>query len=277
MSANRRWIAVLILVAWAGVLGYHVRREYFRPEAERLALAARTLPPGVAYYAVYRGEARVGRAQTEIDTLPAATGFFVREQVIVGLPSLGGRETEMRTEAWYDGGLELDSVRHVSILGSDTARAWAAVSGDSLVRIRSMRGGATDSSSVRSAGALTLPSAWPLRFAADGRAREGDRYALTVLDPASATVRRLDLRVLARGARAFPDSADTDSLTGQWTAVRLDTVSAWHVSQTIGGMVLEAWVDEDGRFVEAELPGGLRRERTAFELAFFTPGGRGTE
>lgn len=275
---RRRWIGALILIAWALVLGYHARREYFRPEAERLALAARTLPPGVAYYAVYRGRSRAGRAQTEIDTLPAAAGFFVRERIFLNLPGLGSGESETRTESWYGQGLELDSMRQVSILGSDTARVWAVVSGDSLVRIRSQRGPRTDSSSVRSEGALTLASSWPMRLAAGGRARQGDSYSLSVLDPAAGAVRLVDLRVLARGSRAFPDSADTDSLTGEWMAVRQDTVLAWHVSRTVAGTELEAWVDEDGRFVETELAGGLRQERTAFELAFFAPTpGRETE
>jgi hypothetical protein len=45
-------------------------------------------------------------------------------------------------------------------------------------------------------------------------------------------------------------------------------VEAWLIEHRIAGLPVRAWMDEDGRLVEME-GGGLRVERTAFELAFF--------
>jgi hypothetical protein len=68
---------------------------------------------------------------------------------------------------------------------------------------------------------------------------------------------------------AFSDSADTDSISGVWIAVRKDTVRAWRVRSGQGDAAREGWIDEDGRLVDGDIFGGLRVERTAFELAFF--------
>jgi hypothetical protein len=266
---NRRVVAGVVLSVWLLVVAWHVRREYFRPEAERLALAARTLPPGVAYFALFRADRRAGWAQTEIDTLPAASGFLIRDRVFLDVPGIQAADSESLTEAWYGPGLDLDSLRHLSVMAADSVRVSAAVEGDSLIRVRAARGDAADSTELRVAGPVALASGWPLRLAAEARARAGDRYAVQIFDPAAGAARATRLRVLSREVVSFPDSADTDSLTGVWMAVREDTVRAWHLTQEMGSLELEVWVDEDGRLVEAELPGGLRMERTAFELAFF--------
>ena len=51
--------------------------------------------------------------------------------------------------------------------------------------------------------------------------------------------------------------------------MREDTVLAWRTIWSVGQLELDAWVDEDGRMVDGQIEGGLRVERTAFELAFF--------
>jgi hypothetical protein len=91
-----------------------------------------------------------------------------------------------------------------------------------------------------------------------------------VFDPVAVGARAEELRVLEAASLAFPDSADTDSISGVWIPVREDTVQAWRVRQVSGDVSRESWVDEDGRLVDGDIFGGLRVERTAFELAFFT-------
>jgi hypothetical protein len=90
-----------------------------------------------------------------------------------------------------------------------------------------------------------------------------------VFDPLTAAVRTLQLDILETSSLTFPDSADTDSISGAWISVSEDTVQAWLVRRRAGDVRQEAWVDEDGRLVDGEIFGGLRVERTAFELAFF--------
>jgi len=266
---GRTGLAVFILIAWVAALGWHARRVFFPAEAERLALGVSTLPPGVAYYAVYRDDLRAGWGQVEIDTLPAASGFFVRDRVILDLPSLGvaGR-SERSSEEYLDASLDLDSLTLTSIVGGDTARTRVVSDGDSVVVLFDATG--RETGRVPISESLTTSSGWRLRLAADGQVEPGHRYEVKVFDPLAASTRLQEIRVLEAASLAFPDSADTDSISGAWISVREDTVRAWRVRSGNGDVVRETWIDEDGRLVDGEIFGGLRVERTAFELAFFT-------
>jgi hypothetical protein len=261
---TRKTLAAVILLVWAGVLAVHVRRSAFRPEAERLAAAARTLPPGVSYYRLDRGGRHVGWARLEIDTLPGARGFRVRELRQVALPGLGpaGRY-EIRLEAWLRPRVALDSLVLLSVRGGDSVRTAARVLGDTLLAIDGAGRRPVD-------GPLQIPESWPLRFAARAKTgRPGESLATPLFDPVTGTVRELRLEIRADSVLAVPDSADTDPVTGAWIVARRDTVRAWRVTRREGERELSAWVDEDGRIVEAELPAGIRSERTAFQLAFY--------
>ena len=94
--------------------------------------------------------------------------------------------------------------------------------------------------------------------------------SLILFDPSTALAHETLLRVGDSELRTWADSADTDPDTDEWIVVRQDTVRAWRIERVAGSLALPVWVDEDGRVLEAEEPGGLRLERTAFELAFFT-------
>jgi hypothetical protein len=266
---GRAGLAVILLSAWVGALGWQAKRVFFPAAAERLALGVRSIPPGVAYYSVFRGDTRAGWAQIEIDTLPSASGFLVRDRVFLDLPSLGvaGR-SERASEEYLDSNLDLDSLTFVSILGDDTATIRVVSDGDSVVRSFDALGRQT--SRVPIAESVTTPSGWRLRLAAAGQADMGRRYEVAVFDPLAASARSQEIEILEAAALAFPDSADTDSISGVWMSVREDTVQAWRVRSGQGDLGRETWIDEDGRLVNGEIFGGLRVERTAFELAFFT-------
>lgn len=276
---TRTGAAWLVVVAWLLVLAWNARREHFRPEAERLALGAATLPPGVAYYRIDAGERPAGMASIEIDTLPGRRGFTLREQYTVRLPGLGAAgETEIRAETWLGPGVTLDSLHRRTVRGGDTLRVRAVVRADSL----RWEGPADTVVRALSADAVVQTQAsWPLRFVAAGGAETGEVRRLTLLDPVSGDLRDVELRTLDVAARVFADSADTDSVTGEWIVAGRDTVEAWHLERvdvpTAGAAEapatrrarFDAWIDEDGRYVEADLAAGLRLQRTAFELAFF--------
>lgn len=267
---NRRHAAWLVLAAWIGVLGWNARRELFRPEAERLALGAATLPPGAAYFTIDSGDRPAGMASLEVDTLPGRTGFHLLEQVTLRLPGLGAAgEVETRTDTWLGPGITLDSLVRRTVRGGDTTRVQMLRRGDSL---RWEAAGDTVVQGLPAGAALLTDASWPLRFAAVGGAATGEERRVFIADPVTGGIRDLTLRTLAVDTRSFPDSADTDSLTGRWFVAGRDTVRAWRVSRAGAGggtPAGDAWVDEDGRYVETELPGGLRMRRTAFELAFF--------
>ncbi|MGD8496595.1 MAG: hypothetical protein PVF05_10420 [Gemmatimonadales bacterium] len=269
---SRGGVAWLIVAAWLAAMGWNARREWFRPEAERLALGAATLPPGAAYYTLDVGDRPAGMLSLEIDTLPGRRGFRLLEQAAVRLPGLGGAgETETRTETWMGPGITFDSLVRRSIRGDDTAfvRIWRR--GDTL-----RRAGPADTTELRVADAASVqtPISWPLRYVAAGGDAPGEVVRIAVLDPASGGVRDFDLTTREVGTRVFADSADTDA-DGRWIVAGRDTVRAWRIEQSSAGdaepgrVADDVWVDEDGRYVEAGLAGGLRMRRTAFELAFF--------
>ena len=271
---GRAGLAVILLAAWVAALGWQAKRVFFPAAAERLALGVRSIPPGVAYYSVFRDEGRAGWGQVEIDTLPAASGFLVRDRVLLDLPSLGvaGR-SERTSEEYLDSSLNLDSLTFTSIVGDDTASIRVVSDGDSVVRSFDATGRQT--SRVPITESVTTSSGWRLRLAAAGQTDTGRRYGVVVFDPLAASARSHEIEILEASSLAFPDSADTDSISGAWISVREDTVQAWRVRSGQGDAARETWIDEDGRLVDGEIFAGLRVERTAFELAFFTRPGSG--
>lgn len=265
---KRGWLAVAILTVWATTLGFHVKRLYFRPYSDLLAAAARTIPPGTAYYAVFRGDRQIGWAQTDVDTLPSATGFLLRDRLIIREPLVPGLDP-MRLESESTLGptftLERFSLDAQGIPG--IRHVQGEVHGDSTLEV-TMRGvGETRTERIALDEPVVVAAAWPLRFAARREVETGDRYRLEVFDPLGGGRRAVEITVLGDAVRTFPDSVTARD--GRWIAARLDTVRAWQVEHDVSGLILRAWVDEDGRLLEAALPGGIRLERTAFEFAYF--------
>lgn len=269
----------LVVGIWVLALGWNARRELFRPEAERLALGAATLPPGAAYYAIDAAGQPAGMVILQIDTLPGRAGFRVTERREVRLPGLGrAGEIEVDTETWLGPGVTLDSLVRRTVRSGDTARVRATVrdgtlrwEGPSDTLVRSLAGDAV----------VQTETSWPLRYAAAGGGEADEVRRITFLDAAAGAVRELNLRTRETARRVYADSADTDPVTGEWVVAGRDTVQAWRVELAVpaerrgagprapGPAGSVAWVDEDGRYVETELSGGLRMHRTAFELAFF--------
>lgn len=266
--SRRGLYVVAILLVWGGTLGWQVKRLYFRPAAELLAEAARTIPPGTAYYAVFRDDRQIGWAQTDIDTLPNASGFLLRDRLILKEPLLPGLDP-MRFEIEATLGptfvLQRFKVNAEGIPG--IRHIQGEVHGDTVLEL-SLRGdGPSRSQRIPLSEPIVVAAAWPLRFAAEREVRPGEQFELPVYDPLTGSRRTMKIRVLAEGTRTFPDSVVAED--GMWVTAREDTVRAWQVEHDLSGIKLVSWVDEDGRLLDAYAPGGLHLERTAFEFAYF--------
>jgi len=265
---KRAGLAVAIVAIWAGTLGFHVKRLYFRPAAERLAEAARTIPPGTAYYAVFQGDRHIGWAQTDIDTLPQATGFLLEDRLILREPLMPGMDPiRLTVGATLGPTFGLQSF-HLSAEGMPEIRqVQGEVRGDSALDLRTRGTGEARSWTVPLDGPIVVAAAWPLRFAAAREVAAGDTFELPVYDPLTGSHRPTRIRVLEQAARSYPDSVI--AVDGRWVTAHEDTVMAWRVEHDVSGLSLEAWVDEDGRLLETYVLGGIRLERTAFEFAYF--------
>jgi len=266
--SKRGWLSVAILAAWATTLGFHVKRLYFRPGAELLAEAARTIPPGTAYYAVFREDRQIGWAQTGLDTLPGASGFlledrlFLRESLVPGMDPM-----HFAIDATLGPTFNLKSF-HLAAEGVPGIRqVQGEVQGDSVLDLRFGRPGERRHQQVRLEEPIIVAAAWPLRFAAAREVEAGSQFELQTYDPLTGAQRPMRLTVLEKRMRSFPDSVTVED--GRWVTAREDTVMAWRVEHDVSGIKLEAWVDEDGRLLETSEIGGLRLVRTAFELAYY--------
>lgn len=275
LGSNRGWIALIVLLLWGATLAWNARRIYHEPESERLARSARTIPPGTAYYALYRGDRRAGWAQTEIDTLPSGGGFLLDNRLDIDLSSLGLPGTSrIRTHAELGPTMALRSFTFEVEGIPGSMYATGTVVGDSSLRVMLRRGGTEDSMSVALDEPLILADALPLRLAAEGSVEPGDRFRLSTFDPMQMTTRSVEVEILEREIRSYPDSAVRDPSGEGWIIARRDTVEAWRLSRELGGVELDSWIDEDGRLLEATTGAGFRLERTSFELAFMPEGGR---
>ena len=262
---TRRRTAILIVAAWFAVLGAHVRREYFRPEAERIEAGARALAPGSYFYVVRMAGTTIGTASMRLrDTLDHR--FIFEDNLLMDVPAL---DTVHRAVAMtrIELGPSLDLTAFLFRLDSKVGSF--AVSGtvaDSALDVIVEAGAGVQRSRIENAADLLLDAAVPMRLAAAGRLKVGSEYGARVFDPSSMAVRDVTVRVTAADVFIVPDSALLTP-NGRWIAKALDTVPVWRIDQKFGGMTLTSWVDEDGLVVRAESPLGLQIERTAFELA----------
>ena len=95
MVSRRRAAGVAILLAWSVIVGWHIRREYFKPASMVLAQGARGLAPGSYYYVVRMKDAAIGFARTRFDTL--ATGYIFEDNIILDVPALDTVHRAMAT------------------------------------------------------------------------------------------------------------------------------------------------------------------------------------
>ncbi len=266
--SSRGWLVIAVVAAWATTLGWHVKRLYFQPVSELLARAARTIPPGTAYYSVLRDGRAIGWAQTDVDTLPSASGFLLRDRLILREP-LGPGLSPLRLQIDATLGPTF-SLQRFTLTGEGVPgirQVRGEVHGDTVLELELRGDGPSSSRRIPLAEPIVVAAAWPLRFALVREVEPGERFELRIFDPLTGTPRTTRLTVLEQKTRTFPDSVT--AVDGRWVAVRADTVRAWWVEHDMSGISLRAWVDEDGRILEAEAPGGIKLERTAFELAYF--------
>ncbi len=267
--SRRRLLAVAILTAWVVVLAWHVRREYFRPMAVRLAEASANLNPSASFYSIKLGEAPIGYAASRIDTLP--DGFVLEDDMRLRVMALGsplpavartqvrlGRRLELRD---FQFGLRSD-IGDFSVVGS--------MSGDTLLQLEIDSGAGRQSLAMPTDGPVLLPPVMPVDFTLGSEPKPGAAYSFEVFDPSVMERQRVTVEVLGRETLFYPDSAVYDGDTGAWAPARYDTVDTWHVKQSFGGIELESWLDPDGMVVKAHSPLGYTIERTAFEIAWNT-------
>jgi transglutaminase-like putative cysteine protease len=264
--SSRRLLAGGILLAWVGMLGWQLRREYFQPELARLAEAALSLAPGVSFYTLRMGDRVVGLATSRLDTVP--DGFLLEDLLSLELPALGQTGTAVvRTRVDLSPSLVMRDFSFSLDSGAGRYSATGSVDGDTLLRIDLDAGGSRQTVTHRISRPPIFSAVLPIRLAVGEGLEVGTRLRYPVFDPSSLSTRSIEVQVAEHDTIVVPDSAEVDPGTGRWIAAHFDSVPAWRVIEAYGGVRVESWVDADGRVVTASSPLGFSMKKTEYELA----------
>lgn len=274
----RGGIAAGVLLAWGAGTALLVRREFFRPSAQRLMEAALRVAPGASFYEVRQGGQQIGFASTTVDT--SGAGITVTDYVVADLP-LGGREQRASAQTTVRLNRRFAVRDFTAGLQSETGpiRVTGQALGDSMLVLAIVAPGARpDTQRVRVSGPVLLPTLVPLQVALS-EPEVGKRYTFATFDPAAMTQKDVVVRVAAESLFVVADSAMFDSTRHAWVPAHEDTVRAWRIEpEGAGGAaggrgipglgVMAGWVDAQGRLVRSADAGGIGLHRTAYEVAF---------
>jgi hypothetical protein len=264
---GRGLAAIAILALWIGGLGMLVRREYFRPNVDRLAEAALRVNPSAVFFAVMQGDKQVGFASSTIDTSTA--GIEQREYLVADIPVGGSlHRATARTNVVLTRTLRLKTFDVAVDADQSPIHIAGRIIGDSLLRFAVSAGPNTpaDTQEIKLGGPVLLPTLVPLAVALQDKPKVGKTYVLPVFDATDLTSKDVRLDIRAESLFVVNDSSVFDSTAGVWRGVLPDTIRAWQIVAQSGGAI-GGWVDEQGRLVaSAQL--GFRLERRPYEVAF---------
>ena len=264
--SRRGAIAVGVLLLWAIGLGLLARRELFRPRGERLAEAAMRVNPGAVYFAVVRNGEQIGFASSTLDT--TATSITAGDYLVADLP-VGGQENrvEARSLVTLSRALHVDSFTVAYESDPVPILSRGRVYGDTLLRLATGDAQHPDTLRVKLDGPVLMPTLMPLAVMLGERPKVGRKTTVSVFDPVAQGPKNVAVEIAAESLFTLSDSAKLDTGSGRWVTAHADTVRAWRL-KTDAAQGFTAWVDDQGRFVHAERPGGLGLERRAYEIAF---------
>ena len=270
-SASRRaLLGALVLLLWITGLGFLVRREYFRPDSERLAEAAMRITPGAVYYGVMQGDRQIGFASSTIDT--AVATITVDDYLVADLP-VGGRthRASARTHVVLTRALRMKSFAVTFEGDADPIVANGRIVGDSLLLLELSTGKdvPVDSQRIKLTGPVLLPTLVPLAIALGDPPKVGRALTLPVFDPVGLEPRNVSLTIRAESSFVVADSSIFDAGMGRWRGVEPAVLRAFRVTADtgVGAAGFSGWVDEQGRVVRTSQL-GFELRRMPYEVAF---------
>jgi transglutaminase-like putative cysteine protease len=255
-----------IIVAWLAGLALLIRREYFRPQTERLAEAASRVAPGVVYYGVMQGNQQIGFASSTIDT--ATSSISVHDYFVADIP-VGGkaRRSAARINVTLTRAMRMTDFNLELLTESAPLTATGHVIGDSLLELVIASGKAKpDVQHVPLTGPILLPTTVPLALALSEPPKVGKHYEMPVFNPASMAANDVSFEVQAESSFVVDDSASYDSTAKRWRGIRPTPIRAWQIG-TKSAAGFNGWIDEQGRIVETTQLGFVLR-RLPYEVAF---------
>ncbi|MGE0160334.1 MAG: transglutaminase family protein [Gemmatimonadales bacterium] len=263
---RKRILGTAIVLVWIGMVAWQAREEYFQPELTRLAEAALALAPGIHFYTLTMGDRTVGQATSRLDTLP--DGFELEDIMNLELPALGQTGIAVaRTRVRLSDALVMQEFSFT--LDSEVGRfeATGELGPDTTLHVSIVSAGSEQNLSFRLPEPPVMSTVVPIRIAMGGALEVGETVRLPVFDPTSLSTRTVEVEILEHDTLFVTDSVSIDPATGRWASARLDSVPAWKIAESFGGIRVESWVDADGRILRASSPLGFAMEKTEYELA----------
>ncbi len=265
---RKRVFGTTIVLIWMGMVGWKARDEYFQPELARLAeAAALSLAPGINFYSLTMGERTIGQAMSRLDTLPDDAGFELEDFMNLELPALGQTGVAVaRTRVRLSPALVMEEFSFT--LDSEVGRFEAAgeLLPDTTLEVRILSAGSEQNLSFRLPQPPVVSNVVPIRVAMGGALEVGETVRLPVFDPTSLSTRDVEVEILEQDTLFVTDSAAVNE-RGRWEPARTDTVPAWKIAESFGGIRVESWIDEDGRILQASSAMGFTMQKTEYELA----------
>ena len=265
-KSRRGAIAIAVLALWAIGLAFLARRTLFGSRTDNLAVAAMRVNPGAVFFAVTRAGEQIGFASSTLDT--TAKQITATDYLVADLP-LGGEEkrAETRSVVTLSRSLRVDSFTVSLESDSIPFEARGHVIGDSVLELAVGDTTNPSRSRVKLTAPILLPTLVPLVVVLGDPPRVGSKTTLSVFDPVELAPKPVTVDVVAESLFVVSDSAKLDTASRRWVVAHDDTVRAWKLTSD-STQLFTAWVDEQGRVVRADLPGGLSIERRAYEIAF---------
>lgn len=274
---RRKWIAVFILILWAGGLAILTRKVLFPDEETRRLQVALLVEPVSLYYQVELNGEHIGYASSQLDT--SVLGVVVRRAITSQFPHGGSDSNRISSSfrAQLSQKLAMQDFSIVETTADGRRTVDARTLGDSLLEVRGQLrlnqegGGFLFKESFSDTvpfhrGAVTSEIA-PLLLGLGRDIRVGDLIQLDFFDAAERSTHREAVRIEAESLFVVVDSATFDSTQGLFVSARSDTARSWRVSLP-GGAGGRVWFDKSGRVVLQEMPDGRVLRRTAFEISF---------
>ena len=262
---NRRTLAVTILLAWFGALGWLFARRLV-DSTNRQGNAIRRLGPGSVWYGYELAGVPVGSMGLTVDTLTSGFTFLQ----VWGLDGVGASEIEGRQALRLQSTLSRTfrlQVAHAS--ANEAGRPLTvdmAATPDSLAVFRhSIPGEPRRTTDRVPLWAGILPATVTFRLGVEGRLTPGGTIAVRTLDPLRGVTDSVIGRVTGDSLFILTDSATVDTLTGIWTPVVTDSVRTWRVELSSPAGETQ-WVTDEGWPVLIEHAFGATLRRSAFEL-----------
>lgn len=243
--AHPAWhlLGALAVVAWAAVMAamfWPADRAVTIPLDEKAFYAL--LENGEEWQGLYLGDRHIGHGMTR---LREADGHFTLEQKLYLRLRLAGEDRRFENRLWMEIGPDF------SILALEFE---ASVSGLGMAARGRLENGKLVASVTLGPEALRFEQPLPRRFLLEPLllrrlAKEdlspGRRFRAEVFDPRSLSPRQTEIRVVA--LEALPGPA------GLRPAV--------HLRRSLSGVVLDTWIDGEGRVLREESSLGFRAQR----------------